>query len=140
MPVNKVIYAGKTLIDLTSSTVTADTLLEGVTAYNSAGELIVGIYKPLSVLMLYASFSAGAWVEDTSSDSRWYQTINHEDILETDDPIIDLNLDGLTEDEEDAICKAWQHLITIVTGDGTLTAYTNSVPTVDIPIKIKEVR
>ena len=46
MPVNKVIYnttqGALTLIDLTDSTVTPETLAEGVIAYNAKGERIVG--------------------------------------------------------------------------------------------------
>ena len=45
MNANKVIYAGRVLIDLTDSTVTADTLAEGVVAYNAAGQRIVGTAK-----------------------------------------------------------------------------------------------
>lgn len=48
MYVNKVVYAGRTLIDLTDSTVTADTLAEGVVAYNAAGQRIVGTAKFIS--------------------------------------------------------------------------------------------
>ena len=39
---NKVVFGGKTLIDLTSDTVTADKLLSGCTAHNAAGEQITG--------------------------------------------------------------------------------------------------
>lgn len=42
MGVNKVIYEGKTLIDITSSTVSPETLLKGSTAFNAAGDLIEG--------------------------------------------------------------------------------------------------
>ena len=42
MAVNKVIYEGQTLIDITDSTVTAGDLRTGVTAYNRAGEKIIG--------------------------------------------------------------------------------------------------
>ena len=42
MAVNKVTYGGKTLIDLTGDTVTADTLAEGVTAHDASGAEIVG--------------------------------------------------------------------------------------------------
>lgn len=42
MAINKVEYAGTTLIDITDSTVTPDTLAAGVIAYNNAGERIVG--------------------------------------------------------------------------------------------------
>lgn len=42
MAVNKVIYAGETLIDLTGVTVTPETLAEGATALDASGEPIVG--------------------------------------------------------------------------------------------------
>ena len=48
MAVNKVIYGGQTLIDITDSTVTAENLPEGVVAYSASGERIVGtmvVYK-----------------------------------------------------------------------------------------------
>ena len=35
--VNKVIYGGKTLIDLTADTVTADKVLEGITYHDKSG-------------------------------------------------------------------------------------------------------
>lgn len=43
MAVNKVIFDGKTLIDLTEDTVTPDTLAEGVTAHDASGAQIIGI-------------------------------------------------------------------------------------------------
>lgn len=39
---NKIIYNGKTLIDLTSDTVTADKLLTGMTAHDKSGTVITG--------------------------------------------------------------------------------------------------
>lgn len=42
MSVNKVIYNGNTLVDLTSDTVTPETLAEGVTAHNAAGDKVTG--------------------------------------------------------------------------------------------------
>lgn len=42
MAVSKVNYGDETLIDLTSDTVTPETLSEGVTAHNAAGESITG--------------------------------------------------------------------------------------------------
>lgn len=42
MGVNKVIYKGRTLVDLTGDTVTADKLDKGVTAHNAAGNPITG--------------------------------------------------------------------------------------------------
>ena len=42
MAVSKVVVNNETILDLTSDTVTADTLAEGKTAHNAAGEQIVG--------------------------------------------------------------------------------------------------
>lgn len=42
MAISKVIYGGKTLIDLTNDNITADKLLVGSTAHNKAGEPIEG--------------------------------------------------------------------------------------------------
>lgn len=40
--INKIIYGGRTLIDLTSDTITADKLLEGYTAHDKSGAIITG--------------------------------------------------------------------------------------------------
>ena len=45
MAINKVIYAGYVLIDISDATVTPETLAEGVVAYNAKGERIVGTMK-----------------------------------------------------------------------------------------------
>lgn len=42
MAYNKIIYDGETLIDLTSDTVTADTLLAGYKAHKADGTIITG--------------------------------------------------------------------------------------------------
>ena len=50
MGVNKVIYGGETVVDLTEDTVTASTLAEGTTAHNAAGEQIVGVLPVYDIL------------------------------------------------------------------------------------------
>ena len=40
MAVNKIVYAGNSLIDLTDDTVTASDLLQGVAAHDKAGNTI----------------------------------------------------------------------------------------------------
>ena len=45
MAINKVIYAGEVLIDISDATVTPETLAERVVAYNAKGEIIVGTMK-----------------------------------------------------------------------------------------------
>ena len=43
MGVSKVVYGDRTLVDLTDTTVTPETLVKGATAVNSAGDKITGI-------------------------------------------------------------------------------------------------
>lgn len=43
MAVSKVVYGGKTLIDLTGDTVTGDKLLKGATAHGKDGEVVAGV-------------------------------------------------------------------------------------------------
>ena len=45
MGVSKVVYGQDTLVDLTSDTVTSDTLVKGVTAHSADGEAIVGTFE-----------------------------------------------------------------------------------------------
>lgn len=43
MAISKVIFGGNTLMDLTADTVTADTLAQGATAHDAAGNPIQGL-------------------------------------------------------------------------------------------------
>lgn len=47
MAANKVAINGKTILDLTQDTVTADKLVSGVTAHDKSGKQIAGTYVPL---------------------------------------------------------------------------------------------
>lgn len=51
MAINKVVYGGRTLIDLTGVTVTPEVLLAGYTAYDASGNLITGTYGAASNLL-----------------------------------------------------------------------------------------
>ena len=42
MPINKVVYGGVTIVDISDSTVTPETLGNGVTAYDKTGAKITG--------------------------------------------------------------------------------------------------
>jgi len=45
LAINKIIYGGETLIDLTEDTVTPETLVKGTTAHDKTGAAIVGTYE-----------------------------------------------------------------------------------------------
>lgn len=66
MAVNKVIYDGTTLVDLTGDTVTADTMLAGVTATDRSGEPITGTYVDNNTT--YTLTKSGNTITLTGSD------------------------------------------------------------------------
>lgn len=59
MAINKVEANGQTLIDLTSDTVTADSLLEGKTAHNRSGAVVTGTMTPSKAYV--ATFDDWVW-------------------------------------------------------------------------------
>ena len=61
MAVNKVIFSGKTIIDLTSLTITPEALAEGVIAINAKGEIIVGAKKQIRT---WGDLANGGYVWD----------------------------------------------------------------------------
>lgn len=54
MAVNKVEINGKVKLDLTQDTVTEDTLLQGITAHNAAGNAIEGTMSGGGSIQWYA--------------------------------------------------------------------------------------
>ena len=62
---NKVTFAGKTLIDLTGDTVTADKILSGYTAHDKSGKKITGTF--MSDLPL--GFGIDCNIEDDNGDT-----------------------------------------------------------------------
>lgn len=62
MGVNKVVYGGETVVDLTNDTVTPETLSEGVTAHDASGALITGTMKS-SISESGGSASTGYYIK-----------------------------------------------------------------------------
>lgn len=69
MAINKVEYSGETLIDLTSDTVSQDTLIAGVTAHAANGEKITGTFNP-SVYLEKAGDASDTTVTFTQASAR----------------------------------------------------------------------
>ena len=69
MAVNKVEYGDTTLIDLTSDTVTKETLLVGATAHTASGESISGEFDPEIYLRKSGGDTTNNIVTFTSGDS-----------------------------------------------------------------------
>lgn len=72
MAINKVIYAGETLIDLSNDTVTSNKLLKGYTAHAADGTLIVGTYLPTDYKEIRDNFEN---YEDIKQEFSDYESI-----------------------------------------------------------------
>ena len=80
-------------------------------------------------------------VSGWTGDGPCTQTIAIDGVLPADDPDLDLNLAGVTDEEEMATLNdAWGLLLKGTTGTGSVTVIFSDLPEVDIPIKIKVVR
>lgn len=64
MPVNKVIYDNETLIDISDSTVTSETLLKGIVAYDKSGNKITGsLDVPKYILLEYIESDGEQYID-----------------------------------------------------------------------------
>lgn len=76
MAVNKVVYNAKVLLDLTSDTVTADKLANGVTAHDKSGAVITGTMACNSKSYELTIAKASGWVLLTTLDDEVLAHIN----------------------------------------------------------------
>ncbi len=63
MGVNKVVYGGKTLVDMTDATATPETVLEGYTAYGAKGTQIVGTASATKRREVTISLPLAGWAD-----------------------------------------------------------------------------
>lgn len=63
MGVNKVVYGGKTLVDMTDATATPETVLEGYTAYGAKGTQIVGTASATKRREVTISLPLSGWAD-----------------------------------------------------------------------------
>ena len=68
MAVNKVVYDGRVLIDLTDDTVSEDKLLVGTTAHDKSGNIITGTYEELDISVETAEYTSGLNAQDIVID------------------------------------------------------------------------
>lgn len=72
MAVNKVVYGGKTVMDLTTDNVTADKMLSGTTAHDKSGEKITGTIETFDGSYECSGESTGGG----STVEAWTGTVN----------------------------------------------------------------
>lgn len=73
---NKVVYNGTTLIDLTSDTVTPETLIQGYTAHDASGALVTGIAGAGGIVVTDEQESHGGTIKHISGVERITGTRN----------------------------------------------------------------
>ncbi len=87
MGVNKVVYSGQTLIDLTSDTVDAASLRAGLVAHNASGSQITGtavVADGVKMLFRNLTVPTSAWVNDgTYSDYPYRARITASGVTES---------------------------------------------------------
>ena len=79
MATSKVVYSGRTLIDLTGDTVTEESLLRGYTAHKAYGTLITGTafdgYPNEFTFLDVLEDSNGHAIQDSSEDVLYGRTV-----------------------------------------------------------------
>lgn len=134
---SKIVYAGDTLIDLTEDTVTPQTLLKGTTAHNAAGELITGVYEPMTIKQYTGTLLASGWAADLHGYQSQTIAITGLKASYDVDPQWDVVLSGTDPDADEALINGFALIHNYKTGTNSLTAQCiGSAPSVNIPIKV----
>ena len=81
--VNKIIYGGNVLLDLTGDTVTPQTLAQGATAHNAAGEQIVGTNPGASGDMKKSDYDPDSNISNVGRIEAYFTDAVNSDPAET---------------------------------------------------------
>ena len=81
--VNKIIYGGNVLLDLTGDTVTPQTLAQGATAHNAAGEQIVGTNPGASGDMKKSDYDPDSNISNVGRIEAYFTDAVYSDPAET---------------------------------------------------------
>lgn len=137
MAVNKVALNGEVKLDLTADTVTPETLLKGTTAHNAAGELITGMYEPMTIKQYTGTLLASGWAADAHGYQAQTIVITGLKASYDVDPQWDVALSGTDPDADAALLEGFALIHNYVTGANSLTAQCiGKAPTVNVPIKV----
>ena len=137
MAVNKVALNGEVKLDLTADTVTPETLLNGKTAHNAAGELITGVYEPMTIKQYTGTLLSTGWAADSYGYQAQTIYISGLKASYDVDPQWDVVLSGTDPDGDAALLEGFALIHNYKTGANSLTAQCiGDAPTVNIPVKV----
>lgn len=137
MAVNKVALNGEVKLDLTADTVTPETLLKGMTAHNAAGELITGVYEPMTIKQYTGTLLASGWAADSHGYQAQTIVITGLKASYDVDPQWDVALSGTDPDADAALLEGFALIHNYTTGANSLTAQCiGKAPTVNVPVKV----
>lgn len=76
----------------------------------------------------------------TGSEAPYSQVISLAGILESDTPIVDVDLSGVNYADKDSVIEAFSKVYRITTSDGSITVLADDSTTTNVPIQLKVVR
>ena len=134
MAVNKVIYDGRTLIDISDSTVDSSSMLSGVIAYAANGDKIVGQASINDMFVkgrkVYTVLKSSNWVQ---SNGEFVQTVQA-DVLESEYGIAQVSLPssyGILDELPIADC-----ITKVVLNNGSVKVHISEKPSINITLEI----
>lgn len=134
MAVNKVIYDGRTLIDISDSTVDSSSMLSGVIAYAANGDKIVGQASINDMFVkgrkVYTVLKSSNWVQ---SNGEFVQTVRA-DVLESEYGIAQVSLSS-SYDILDELPIA-DYITKVVLNNGSVKVHISEKPSINITLEI----
>ena len=135
MAVNKVIYDGRTLIDISDSTVDSSSMLSGVIAYAANGDKIVGQASINDMFAkgrkVYTVLKSSGWVQ---SNGEFVQTVQA-DVLEGEYGIAQVSLSSSYDILADELLIA-DCITKVALNNGSVKVHISEKPSINITLEI----
>ena len=135
MAVNKVIYDGRTLIDISDSTVDSSSMLSGVIAYAANGDKIVGQASINDMFAkgrkVYTVLKSSDWVQ---SNGEFVQTVQA-DVLESEYGIAQVSLSSSYDILADELLIA-DCITKVALNNGSVKVHISEKPSINITLEI----
>ena len=135
MAVNKVIYDGRTLIDISDSTVDSSSMLSGVIAYAANGDKIIGQASINDMFAkgrkVYTVLKSSDWVQ---SNGEFVQTVQA-DVLESEYGIAQVSLSSSYAILADELVIA-DCITKVALNNGSVKVHISEKPSINITLEI----